>query len=185
MPRPRRFRASSSQLANPTASPISPDPAFHSPITQPPSIQGNRVHCPFRDFDDCNDGVNGMGYIRSSFQRHLNDRHFSSDIAKQQCRERLNNDRNIYTSWEQVLLQLRCWLCSHCMTLHAWKKTCKHNNIVIPGPSNGRELDFLISDIAKPPAVVTETSAPSVENTSASISLELLNAAFQRQITTI
>lgn len=94
-------------------------------------------------------------------------------------------DRNLYIDWETVLQQLRCWLYSHCMILHAWKKSCKHNNIVNPGPYNGKTIDFLISDISKPPADVNETTGSRIEDTSYSIPLDLLNEVFQRQFTTI
>lgn len=74
----------------------------------------------------------------NSFQRHLNDRHCFSKDTRQQCRERLRGDREVYEAWEKVLLQMHCWMCSECMMLHVWRKSCKHNNVVIPGPYNGR-----------------------------------------------
>ncbi|KAI3925616.1 hypothetical protein MKW98_001470, partial [Papaver atlanticum] len=33
------------------------------------------IHCPFRRYDGCKDGVGGKGYARNSMIRHLNDKH--------------------------------------------------------------------------------------------------------------
>lgn len=120
----------------------------------------------------------------NSFQRHLNDRHCFSKDTRQQCRERLRGDREVYEAWEKVLLQMHCWMCSECMMLHVWRKSCKHNNVVIPGPYNGRYADYLISDIPKPAAVFRETPSL-VENTLISLSLDLLNQVFLRHFITI
>ncbi|XP_026396172.1 uncharacterized protein LOC113290799 [Papaver somniferum] len=133
------------------------------------------------------DGVNGRGFVRSSFTRHLNDRHFRTAEAKQTCKERIGNNLNVFTAWERVLGSLQMWLCSLCMSMHVWKKPCRHSShqgIIVSGPFNGQCADFLIYDITKPFANAEDTTDTVVENTP-SLSVELLNEVFQRQFTTI
>lgn len=111
--------------------------------------------------------------------------HFPNEDAKQQCRDRLSADRDLYTSCEEVLKQLRCWLCSHCMILHTWKKSCKHSNVVIPRPHNGRYVDYLISGIAKPNAPTSKITTNSAEIIPLSLSLDMLNEVFHIHFNTI
>ncbi|XP_026425143.1 uncharacterized protein LOC113321449 isoform X1 [Papaver somniferum] len=189
MPRTRACSSSPQHTTSSSSASYSGTSRSHSPynlVLRPPIHNDGRIPCPFKDYDECGNGISGRGYVRSSFQRHLNDIHFPTDQAKQQCRERLATYRGTYIAWEAVLQHMRCWLCRHCMIIHAWKKTCNHNNVIIAGPvDKDGHVKFLISDIPSPPTTVSDTPITETDTLSVSLSPELLNDVFQRHFTII
>lgn len=161
---------------------------------------------PFKTLHSCSGGVNGRGYAKSSFVKHLHDRHFSSAEKKDFCRELITKDLNVYLACEKLLGSLRLWLCGKCMHLHAWSMPCRGREGAVhgeAGPLNRDGAVFLLHGLTKLVGAVPECLAPTIDavcdassldsdaladdddNYGVVLSTDLLNAIFQRQFTTV
>ncbi|RZC57170.1 hypothetical protein C5167_004475 [Papaver somniferum] len=149
-----------------------------------------RIHCPFKTFDSCFNGVGSNGYSKSGFYKHLHDRHLPNLECKNACRERISSSRIVYEAWERTLNQLQMWLCVPCMHIQAWKKSCaSHVGGAIAGPLDGTSVEFLIYGITKPadtsdtiPAVVQYDD---VVLNGVALNLDMLNLVYQKRFATL
>lgn len=152
-------------------------------------------HCPYKHYEDCQDGVNGRGYAKTSIIKHIQDRHFSSRNGISTCRERIRNDARVFHAWEKLLKNQRMWLCFPCMQCYSWKSPCRdHEGGVLAGPFNGRSADFLLYGVDKPETFNTiintgttssnEETAPN-DDVSVGLSINTLDLVFKKQLTTV
>lgn len=159
-------------------------------MTSASKSQGDRVHCPFTNYDGCHDGVGGRVYVRSAIYRHLKDMHFPNNDAMEVCRVRIRTNLDCFNVWERFLGDIQLWICLQCLHTHAWRKACRdpiHISEVINGPFNGNGVDFLIHGAEKPqPQIPRDVVDANVgeEMVVGILTIELLDLLFQRQIPT-
>lgn len=69
------------------------------------------------------------------------------------CRKIISDDSRVFEAWGKVLLKMRMWLCTKCMRIHDWKKSCSyHNGDVVVAPLYDNSAKFLIHGVDKPTA---------------------------------
>ncbi|RZC78832.1 hypothetical protein C5167_003053 [Papaver somniferum] len=91
--------------------------------------QGDEVHCPFKGYDGCQDGVSGRGYAKSAIYRHITDKHFPTKKDKDICRDRIQTNFDCFVAWERVLQDLKMWMCFKCLHFMHGKSHALLNHI--------------------------------------------------------
>ncbi|XP_026449835.1 uncharacterized protein LOC113349999 isoform X2 [Papaver somniferum] len=140
------------------------------------------------DFDGCNNGVRGRGFVRSSLFPHIKGKHFVHGAEHDRCRDRISQNGAVFALWEDALLQLKMWLCTKCMHIQAWSKPCKSHDGDAISALNGREASFLIHGISKPLDKVSHCVDEDITDGGHSMQccdVDLLNKVFQAQFHTI
>lgn len=75
-------------------------PPFNLGTNNSTSSNEGRIHCPFKTFDSCSNGVGSNGYSKSGLCRHLHDKHLPNVERKNVFRERISSSRIVYEAWE-------------------------------------------------------------------------------------
>lgn len=150
------------------------------------SQSSSYFQCPFRGFDGFRNGAGGRGLGKAYLIQHLRDKHFVYGSENDRCRQRIATNHEIYKAWEDVLSQLRMWLCTECMLLRAWRRPCKsHAGVGLLGPLNSKDVDLLVNVIMCPPPTSVSIADDNDVPLLPCLDVELLNKVFQQHIQTI
>ena len=135
--------------------------------------------CPFQRFHCCPDGLVGAkGFPR--LVAHIKRHHLGTDERRDTLRCAIADDPNLFTSVCEALRVSEQWLCGECMCLHAFSRSCHHEDKVIRFVSGGGDGEGFILGITRPDGENVDTPSGEV-----GVDVALLDRVFSLPIKTV